>query len=184
MHHFYIMNHKPKPQIVTPFSPEILQSLSRHVEEVRRLFDWPGIPYHDKDVADGDKFNRWYWHNLPLLKALHNSKEFVRFASEHFGRDLMPSYSFLSMYGPEGVCPIHTDRPQCQYTIDLCLRSDGEWPIYVDDEEFISKPGEALAYSGTGQVHYRKPMRENGTCKFMDLAFFHFVPTDWQGPLS
>lgn len=184
--------HKPTPKIIKPFDQTILSELAKHVTEIRRCFDWPGIPYHDAAQPDNNRFNRWFWHELPLLRSLHHSRDFVNLVSHHFKVGLKPSYSFLSMYGPEGVCPIHSDRPQCQYTVDLCVRSDGSWKIYIEDEPFWSIPGEALAYSGTGQIHYRKPMKEDSLkfsdttvpATFMDLAFFHFVPTDWQGPTS
>jgi hypothetical protein len=176
--------HKPEPKIIRPFSDEVFQDLANHVKEIRRIFDMPGSPYHDKDAPDADKFNRWYWHNLPLLKKLHNSRALMNLACDTFGVDLKPSYVFLSMYGPEGVCPLHQDRPQCQYTMDLLIHGGEEWPIYVDEKPYISVPGEALCYSGTGQPHYRKPMKEDSKAVMANLAFFHFVPSDWDGKLE
>ena len=116
-----------------------------------------------------------------MLHALHHSPELLDFAHKTFGVAVKPSYVFLSMYGPEGVCPLHTDRPQCQFTIDLQINSDGEWPIYVDGQPHVLKDGEALCYSGTGQPHFRKPMATDSTATKMDLAFFHFVPINWMG---
>jgi hypothetical protein len=185
-----ILNHKPKPQIITPFDNQTFQDLKNHVTEVRRLFDWPGIDYHDKNHDKENLFNRWYWHNLPLLVKLHHDANFIALASKLADQQLKPSYSFLSMYGPNGVCPLHTDRPQCQFTIDLQIDSDGEWPIYVDEEPYILMPQQALFYSGTGQKHYRKPMSEDSRghqkerATFMNLAFFHFVPISWQGQVN
>jgi hypothetical protein len=176
--------HKIDPVVFQPLSSEALCALQNHIKEVRRCFDWPGIPYHDANEPEANRFNRWYWHNLPLLRSIHNSAEFIATATKIFGRAVKPSYVFLSMYGLEGVCPLHQDRQQCQFTIDLCVNSDGEWPIFVDEKPYVSKPGDALAYSGTGQPHYRKSMKESGTCTYMDLAFFHFVPTEWQGALG
>lgn len=178
------MLHKPEPTIFHPFSQRTLRPVQEHIKHVRKCFDWPGIAYHDKDAPENDKFNRWFWYNLPMLKHLHYDPNFIKLASRIFNQPLKPSYVFLSMYGPDGVCPVHTDRPQCQFTIDLQLRADGHWPIYVEDKQYILENGQALAYSGTGQVHYRKPMQEDGKCTFMDLAFFHFVPTSWQGEVK
>lgn len=176
--------HKPKPIVIRPFTDDVFAEIQNHVKEVRRIFDWPGIPYHDENEPTENKFNRWYWHNLPLLRMKHIDHTFVQYVSKLAGQNLQPSYAFLSMYGPEGVCPQHTDRPQCQFTVDLCINQDAEWPIYVDDEAYILKPGEALFYSGTGQPHYRKPMKEDSKATFCDLAFFHFAPIAWQGRLS
>jgi hypothetical protein len=179
------MKHDPSPKIIRPFSDEIFAKLQNHVREVRSIYDWPGIPYHDLNASGNEKFNRWFWHNLPMLVHLHNSPEFIKAASELFGQPLKPSYVFLSMYGKEGVCPIHSDRPQCQFTIDLVVNMDAPWPIYVKDEPYVlEKEGDALAYSGTGQVHYRKPMTEDSKATYMDLVFFHFCPINWMGALS
>jgi hypothetical protein len=178
------LDHKIEPKLIRPFSDETFKDLQNHVRQVRRLFDWPGIAYHDKDTPKENLFNRWYWHNPPLAKYLHNTTALRAVASEVFGREVKPSYCFLSMYGPEGVCPVHTDRPQCQFTIDLLVDGGEEWPIYVDEKPYISKPGEGLCYSGTGQVHYRKAMKEDSAAKHADLVFFHFVPVEWQGPLD
>jgi hypothetical protein len=105
----------------------------------------------------------------------------IRLACALFGRKVRPSYCFLSMYGPDGICPPHTDRPQSQFAIDVCVRSDGEWPIYINGSVYVSRPGEALAYSGVRQRHYRMPMARDGTCSYMDLVLFFFVPAERRG---
>jgi hypothetical protein len=179
-----------KPLVIKPFTESAIQDLRNHVREVRRAFDAPGAKYHDADHCEADKFNRWFWHNLPLLVEMHHSPELIKTAYEVFDRPLKPSYVFLSMYGPDGICPLHTDRPQCQFTIDLQVESDGQWPIFVDGEPYLLRDGEALAYSGTGQPHYRKRMSDGismpnvKTPTFMNLAFFHFVPTNWMGRME
>lgn len=178
------------PEIINPFEETTLKEVKEHVAHIRRCFDWPGIPYHDAGAEESNRFNRFFWHNLPLLKTIHHDPTFIKKVSDHFGVALKPSYCFLSMYGPEGVCPVHTDRPQCQFTVDLQVDSDGTWPITVDGKEYLLVNGQALAYSGTGHVHYRKPMKMNsagpvdGRATFMNLAFFHFVPTAWMGKLE
>lgn len=192
-----IPDHKPKAQIID-FPRAEFEMVKQHVTEVRRLFDWPGIPYHDAN--EPMKFNRWYWHNAPLLKRLHHSPWLVEKASELAGQRVRPSYCFLSMYGPEGTCPLHSDRPQCQFTIDLLVNYDGAhpWPIYVESQSpsptvdpkdgtepfpangWMLKEGQALFYSGTGQRHFRRPGSEVGLRK-ADLVFFHFVPLSYMG---
>lgn len=87
--------------------------------------------------------------------------------------------------------------------MDLQINSDGDWPIYVDDKEYILKDGQALCYSGSNQEHYRLPMVCShkiiqhptysgevlnveiiNQISMMDLGFFHFVPADWQGKVD
>lgn len=170
-----------KPTIIRPFDEKTFASLKEHVKHVRMVVDAPGLPYHDAGFPDNERFNRWAWHNLPRLVELHHSPKLITLASDTFGVDLKPSYAFLSMYGPDGVCPLHTDRPQCQFTIDLVINQDSAWPIYVDGEPYLLGEGEALCYSGTRQPHFRKPMKEDSKATYIDLAFFHWVPTNWMG---
>jgi len=169
-----------KPQILRPFSEETFQKLKEHVSHVRRVYDAPGLPYHDCNESEGKRFNRFYFHNLPMLVELHHSPDLIQLASNVFGQPLKPSYVFLSMYGPEGICPPHTDRPQCKFTIDLQINSDGDWPIFIEEVPYLLKDGESLCYSGTDQRHYRNTMRDTKATK-VDLAFFHWVPTNWMG---
>lgn len=178
------LNHHPEPKIIRPFSDELLKEIQEHVAHIRRAFDAPGAPYHDANDPVDHRFNRWFWHNLPFLRTLHHDPEFIAKISALFGQPVKPSYCFLSMYGPDGVCPAHTDRPQCQFTVDLLVHADGKWPIYIEDKAYVAEPGDAVCYSGTGQRHYRKPMREDSDVTRMDLVFFHFVPTNWVGSLE
>lgn len=175
---------KPEPKIIRPFDDKTFADLKNHITEIRRAFDWPGIELHDSGDGPEHKMNRWFWHNLPLLRHLHRNADFIRTASEIFQQPIIPSYVFLSMYGPTGVVPLHQDRPQCRFTIDLQISSNGDWPIYVDNTSYVLKDGEALCYSGTDQPHYRKPMPEDSKATWMNLAFFHFVPATWQGKLD
>lgn len=159
--------------------------------ELRRLFDWHGSPYHDAEETDpARKFNRWQMHNVPVIRELHHSLELIRHVSELYRRPMKPSYAFLSMYGPDGVCPRHTDREQCYATIDLMVRGDKEnpWPIFIKgtdgtESEFLLEPGESVIYSGQHQEHWRNPMQPlHGDSA--DLVFFHFVPTNYHGRMD
>lgn len=148
-------------------------------------------------------FNRRQIHNHPFFVQLH--KRLLSKACEIFKEDLKASYSFLSMYGSQGLCPLHTDRPTCFRTIDLCISQKEIWPIYVNsmtkliefgpqhpDFDKLSPqikatskrydliPGQAICYSGTDHPHWRNPIQVDNFC---DLVFFHFVPKLYEGPL-
>lgn len=156
------------------------------------------------------RFGRRYGHNLPLFVEIH--QQLVELASDTFGEKVKPSYAFLSLYENNGKCPLHRDRPQCRYTIDYLIQQESElpWPLVVsdsmtDDEvlaetiinadtdaekaevikehawtECLLYPNDATCYSGTHAWHYR-PTRSVG---FAHLAFFHFVPEAFNGPLD
>lgn len=171
------------PVVFRPFTDATQATIEKHVAEVRRCFDWPGIPYHDHE------FRRWMWHDLPLLKTLHYEPEMLAELRRKSPSTspLKPSYCFLSMYGADGVCPQHTDRPQCAMTLDYMVRSDAKekpWPIVIDGHPITLEPGEAVLYSGTQSPHHRQPLNVSSDATYADLIFFHFVPTSFQGPLG
>jgi hypothetical protein len=76
---------------------------------------------------------RDYAHNVPFFVKIH--QQLVDTASDIFGEPVKPSYSFLSMYKDNGICPLHIDRPQCRYTIDYLIRQTQSepWPILIGD---------------------------------------------------
>ena len=174
----------PRPRIVRPFGDETLAGLRSFAASTRLWLEATKTPYDDAGRPAGSRYNRWGSHNPPLCRDLHLRPGFVALASRVFGRKVKPSYCFLSLYGPDGVCPRHVDRPQCRYTVDLLVGSDGAWPIYVSGRRYVMRPGEALCYSGTEQPHQRKPMDADGDATFSDLVFFHFVPAEWRGSLD
>jgi len=100
-----------------------------HAEIVRYLRDIGPILPKNRD----DEFCRYYVHNSPFFVSIH--RQIAEYASQIFGEPVKPSYSFLSLYEPGGICPIHIDRPQCRYTIDYLIEqtSADPWPIYISD---------------------------------------------------
>jgi hypothetical protein len=129
---------------------------------------------------DREIFFRKQVHNPDLFKALHILMESR--ACEIFKDDVKPSYVFVSMYDDDrAICPLHTDRPQCKYTIDLCLNQKEPWDIFINDEAYSLNPGDAVAYSGTDHPHYRNQIAKGNFC---DLAFFHFVQKSFNGGLD
>lgn len=169
------------------------------------------VPLMSVGVDEGE-FVRTYAHNVPFFVGIH--RQLTEFASDLFGEAVKPSYVFLSMYQDNGTCPLHIDRPQCRYTIDYLIRQTQPepWPICIGDHmtdeqrqafdeageghpkgddiqarieqenwhTVLLNPNDAVCYSGTHSWHYR-PERLRGTA---DLAFFHFVPVGFDGPLS
>lgn len=144
---------------------------------------------------DNDYFFRKYVHNPASLLKLH------AFLAVLFSKiikiDLIPSYSFISMYTEgKGICPLHIDREQCHLTVDICIDHLEPWPIYINHAmsalteadlfekneeikkgslEYILMPGDAVIYSGTNHPHWRNQIKVNNFC---DLVFFHFVAKD------
>lgn len=90
-----------------------------------------GTPLMSDLNDDKPAFSRRYAHNPPYLVNIH--RQLTEFASDLFGEKLKPSYSFLSLYNKNGICPLHIDRPQCYRTIDYLIDEDVDepWPIYI-----------------------------------------------------
>ena len=176
-----------EPMIIRNFlDPILLEVLKTQIELLK----------NSNIEIDKETFFRKQFHNHPLFTIVH--KALNETANKHFGEKLKPSYSFLSMYFEgEGKCPLHVDRPQCYRTIDVCLRKNADWPIWINhidkwDENkqeeirknakgYILNEGDAVLYSGTDHPHYRNDAKEN---IFNDLVFFHFVPENFEGSLD
>lgn len=159
------------------FDQETYQKVKSRIDEIV-------TSNKDKDVADRNdpehsRFYRHYEHNEPLLAQLHT--EMQDRASELIGVKVKKSYAFLSMYRGEGICPLHTDRPQCKFTIDLCISQSKPWAIYVDGKKYWLEENDALVYSGSDSPHYRNKIEPGNFC---NLAFFHFVEDSFEGVLD
>ena len=95
-------------------------------------------------------------------------------------RSLKKSYCFLALYDKSGYVPKHKDRPQCEYTLGVCLRAKRPWPFFVEGKRIVLRDGEAVLYSGAS-THWRNRMRRENE---VDMVLFHFVDREFRGPLD
>ncbi len=169
--------------------------------EVRRVV--ASLRPADLEIHEARRFGRFVVHDHPLLTELQGRT--VDLVSEAAGEPVEPAYSFLSLYGSHGVCPLHMDAPEAKWTLDLCLDQGAPWPILFsqvrpwpepgeqvwreeDWEERVKgspslrfttvslEPGEAVLFSGSGQWHYRDAIPAGRGKRFCDLLFFHYIP--------
>ena len=124
-------------------------------------------------------FKRHHVNDDPALIGVHEN--LACWLSDYLKIPVKKSYCFLSIYRDGGICPLHTDRPQCEYTIDVCISQREPWTIYVDGRPFDMQENDAVIYSGTQSPHYRNRIQEGNHCF---LVFFHFVPIDFVGSLQ
>jgi hypothetical protein len=143
------------------------------------------------------KFGRQVVWDHPFFRDLQ--RELVPLVSELAGRELVPGYNFLSLYGGTGKCDPHMDEPISMYTLDYCIDQSEEWPIHfsrlvdwpsledvrewdkqalTSDPELefaphVLKPNQALLFNGSSQWHYRDAIAPGGFC---NLLFFHYFP--------
>lgn len=130
-----------EPLVVTQlFDPITHEAIKQFLDE--------RVPLMSVGVDETD-FVRTYAHNVPYFVNIH--RQLTEFANEIFGEPVKPSYSFLSMYQDNGICPLHIDRPQCRFTIDYLIRQDQAepWPILIGDH-MTDEQRRALDESGDG----------------------------------
>jgi hypothetical protein len=71
--------------------------------------------------------------------------------------------------------PYHKDNGVTKkYTLDYQYNSNIDWPLGVDDKEFILKPNDILTFLGSNQYHGR-PDRIFKDGEFVENIFFQFV---------
>jgi|TARA_R110001583_G_scaffold54968_3_gene167743 hypothetical protein len=95
------------------------------------------------------------------------------------GLKLSPTYSYWRMYTFDSQLKEHTDRPACEISVSINISNSGEeWPIYIDGNPIILKPGDAVIYLGCELKH----KREKFTGDHNAQIFMHYV--DKSGPFS
>lgn len=120
-------------------------------------------------------------HNDPFAVLLH--QQLTPRVERELGHAVKRSYTFLAAYGDRATLPKHRDRPQCAYTLDLCIEDCGgdAWPLQIDGRAIVLTPNEGLLYRGCELEHHRDEKPEGKICH---LVFFHFVDVDFEGPLD
>lgn len=140
----------------------------------------------EKGPEDHEIFHRREYHDHPLFQALHGLM--VPRIEKWLARAVKPSYAFTSLYFPgRGKCPKHFDRPQCRYTVDVCIDQKRPWEFRAKDRDgtlraYALNAGDAIIMSGTHHEHERPTTLPADN--FCDMAFFHFVDPNFEGPLK
>lgn len=109
------------------------------------------------------------YHELALLRARNI-----------FSKTLLPTYClWVSYQGFRARLPRHVDDNACTYTIDLCVSRKTQWPIYIESQEFLLEPNQAVCYYGEDQYHWRESFPDPANNE-VQMIFFHFAePEHW-----
>jgi len=105
----------------------------------------------------------------PVTDSLLQSKKQIFEKASNF--ELIETYSFWRLYKKFSSLKKHTDRPSCEVTISVNVKADNEWPLFIDGEKIIIKPGDGVLYFGGKFEHWREEY--NGDYSFQ--IFFHYV---------
>ena len=97
------------------------------------------------------------------------------------GKNLIPQYTYARIYKNGSVLERHSDRPECQYSVTLCLGGEYEkqWPIWINDysgksHEVPLDEGDMVVYHGTELEH----LREKFEGEMQYQLFMHYVDTE------
>lgn len=119
--------------------------------------------------GDGQVLNSYSYYNLPICNILLGKLNSI--VSEHFGKNLIPTYSYCRIYFKGAVLPPHKDRESCEYSVTMNLSQTQPWPIYMGDEEILQNPGDAVLYKGCEIEHSRKVFEGDEYIQ----VFLHYV---------
>ena len=97
------------------------------------------------------------------------------------GKKLIPQYTYARIYKKGSDLKIHSDRPECQYSVTLSLGGDYEkpWPIWIKDyagksHEVSLDQGDMVVYHGTELEHWREEFE--GDTQYQ--LFMHYVDSE------
>ena len=97
------------------------------------------------------------------------------------GKKLIPQYTYARIYKNGSDLKIHSDRPECQYSVTLSLGGEYEkpWPIWIKDyagksHEVPLDVGDMLVYSGCELAHWREKFE--GDTQYQ--LFMHYVDSE------
>lgn len=79
----------------------------------------------------------------------------------------------------EPSLPPHIDSNENLVTFNYQLDGNIDWEIYIDNQPYDLKTGDAIIFSAVNQVHWR-PRREWKEGDFLEIVTFDYSPpTDW-----
>ncbi len=140
-------------------------------------------------LGDEQSSRRYVAHNEKVARFFHH--QIANAVSAIAGEAVKPSYVYLASYLSGAELKKHTDRQQCEFSVTLCLDFSPEpelatsWPIRLDTSEgtvtVYQALGDGLVYRGTRVPHFRDVLGAGNTSTSI---FFHYVSSDFSGPLD
>ena len=123
-------------------------------------------------VGDQQVSNCYRYTNNRICNILLG--ELTSTVSEISGKTLKPTYAYCRMYLKGSEIKPHIDRASCEYSVTLNLSQTHPWPIYMENEEVLQNPGDAVFYKGNEIEHSRKVFEGD---EYMQV-FLHYIDID------
>lgn len=105
----------------------------------------------------------------PVTDALLQSKKQIFEKASNL--ELIETYSFWRLYKQFSSLEKHVDRESCEVTVSVNIKADCEWPLFIDNERIIIKPGDGVLYFGGKLEHWREEYDGDYSLQ----VFFHYV---------
>ena len=141
---------------------------------------WRESVEHD-GTGDPQSPGQFNGYQDPLMQFLH-ARLWPRM-EEVTGLTLLPTYVYFRIYRPGAILDKHTDRPACEVSATLLVGANYEptWPLFIEGEKIVQRPGEMAVYRGCEVEHWREPMTGPPGDYHVQL-FVHYVDAD--GPYA
>ncbi len=140
-------------------------------------------------LGDSQSPLRYVAHNEPVASLLHYL--ISPMIGNILQKKVKPSYCYSSVYTQGSELPPHIDRPQCEYSVTMCIDHTPEmplntnWPLYLNvNGKTIAVEfgiGQCLLYKGREIQHYRKKLNNAQTSTYI---FFHYVDQEFNQVLQ
>lgn len=150
-----------------------------------------GIDTGEARLSAG-KVDRLSLYNDPAGRVVQQA--LVPAVAAMVGAPIKPSYTFASLYRGGAELPVHTDRPQCKYTLSLLidhrpLPADGISPWAIQIHPGAAAPpvdcfqslGGGILFRGQELPHGRRPLPADEACWTL---LVHYVDADFTGSLD
>jgi hypothetical protein len=140
-------------------------------------------------LGDGQVDRRFVSHNEPVARFIQ--RQLTPAVSALAGRAVKPSYAYVTACQGGALLERHTDRPQCEYTLSICLDFVPEtsgtcpWSINLDvgnrTLRILQRPGEGLLFRGRRIVHHRDKLASRSS---VTNVLLHYVDAGFAGSLE
>lgn len=144
-------------------------------EDISGLYKYIGETSACKPVLHKEIGYTWY--TCGINRELSDKIESI--AKEFYGSYLeltevcLAQYKLNEDYVPN-LKPHFDNFTSGRITIDIQIRSNIDWALYVDGKRFLLKDNQALVFAGTHQPHWREEKSFEGD-HFVDMLFCHFT---------
>jgi len=131
----------------------------------------------DKPIFNKDRGLCWALYKPSFLLDLMNEVKIILEGIS--GLKLLSTYWFTTIYTNNSYLKPHTDRPSCEYSVSLNLKSNIDWPLFFKDKNnnqkgFVTSVGNGIAYLGCERPHWRLPLVSKNKELYIQ-SFFHYV---------